>query len=101
MGDRKTELRTLASRLREHDSVHDAFLAKSFTDRLVVVDVGENESLPPEIHELLAEHDLRGANEVYGDGEERVSFAGAVGEAIRHQFVDLWTRGDHQSYVHD
>lgn len=30
---------------------------------------------------------------------EDPSFAGDVGDAERHKFVDVLTRGDHQSYV--
>jgi hypothetical protein len=40
-----------------------------------------------------------GANEVYGEDGSDVSFAGTVGDTARHQFVDVRTRGDHQSYV--
>jgi hypothetical protein len=49
--------------------------------------------------DALAEYDLVGANEVYGEGDVEVSFAGAVGDATRHQFADVRTRGDHQSYI--
>ena len=33
--------------------------------------------------------------------DEQGSFAGAVGDATRHHFVDVQTRGAHQSYVVD
>ena len=99
MADRETELRTVAERLRTHDAVDDAFLAKSFTDQLLVVDVA-GDGLPEEVIDRLAAHDLHGVNEVYGDDGTR-SFAGRVGEGTRHQFVDVRTRGDHQSYVVD
>jgi hypothetical protein len=98
MTEREAELRDLAGGLRERDEVVDAFLAKSFTDRLLIVDL-RTDSVPGEIAETLEEHDLAGANDVYGDDDAEVSFAGAVGDATRHQFVDVRTRGDHQSYV--
>jgi len=97
--DRRAHLRDLADEVAEHDSVADAWLAKSFTDRLFVVDLEPDADLPPEIPERLAEHDLSGANEVYDVGDESQSFSGAVAGANRHQFVDVRTRGDHQSYV--
>ncbi|WP_157525808.1 hypothetical protein [Halorientalis sp. IM1011] len=96
--DRTAELRRLATDLREHDAVEDAWLAKSFTDRLLVVDLRTG-SVPAEIRERLEEHDCYGANDVYETGEADASFAGSVGDETRHQFVDVQTRGDHQSYV--
>lgn len=101
MTDRRTELRELVARVRERDAVEDAWLAKSFTDRLLVVDVAADASLPADLAEELADYDLRGANEVYGTDADRQSFAGTLGDATRHQFVDVRTRGDHQSYVLD
>ena len=97
--DREAELRRLAARLCERDGVTDAYLAKSFTDRHLVVDLREGGSVPSDLVDLLASHDLRGANEVYDrEGADR-SFMGSVGDASRHHFVDVRTRGDHQSYV--
>jgi hypothetical protein len=96
-GDRRTRLRALADDLCAHDAVADAWLAKSFTDRLFVVDPEPDADMPAEIPERLAAHDLYGANEVYDVDEG--SFAGVVAGANRHQFVDVCTRGDHQSYV--
>ena len=101
MSDREAALRNLAERLREDDAVSDAFLAKSFTDHHLVLDLADGESMPREVAELLADHDLRGANEVYGNGGTDPSFAGDLERATRHQFVDTRTRGDHQSYVVD
>jgi hypothetical protein len=99
MTDRAAELRRLVARLSEHEDVEDAYLAKSFTDRLLVVDLRADAPVPPELVDRLAEHDLYGANEVYDrEGADR-SFMGEVGGANRHHFVDVRTRGDHQSYV--
>jgi len=100
MSDRETELRELAADLREHDAVADAFLAKSFTDQLVLVDVDGTGGVPNDVKSRLTEHGLHEAGEVYGD-DERGSFAGEVADATRHHFVDVQTRGAHQSYVVD
>jgi hypothetical protein len=101
MTEREVELRRLAGTLNERDAVADAFLAKSFTDRLLIIDFQGDGQLPPDIVETLSNHDLIGANEVYGETGTDVSFAGTVGDTTRHQFVDIRTRGDHQSYVVD
>ncbi|MGB9955583.1 hypothetical protein ACOZ4B_04210 [Haloferax prahovense] len=98
MSERTTELRQLTTELRTHDDVDDAFLAKSFTDRHVIVDIKGDSGVPSNVANRLAAHGLRGADEVYGD-DEHGSFAGAVGDATRHHFVDVQTRGAHQSYV--
>jgi hypothetical protein len=96
--DREAELRHLTERLRDREAVADAFLAKSFTDRLVIVDVRDGD-VPGEIRSELADYDLYGADSVYdGDGHVQSS-TGQVGDATRHHFVDVRTRGDHQSYV--
>lgn len=100
MSDREAELHELTADLREHEAVADAFLAKSFTDQLVIVDIDDAESVPNDVKARLAEHDLRGADEVYGD-DDRGSFAGEVADGTRHHFVDVRTRGAHQSYVVD
>jgi len=97
MGDRETELRQLTAELREHESVDDAFLAKSFTDRLVILDIVDSDGVPEDIADCLEDHDLRGADAVYGN--EGSSFAGNIGESTRHHFVDVQSRGSHQSYV--
>jgi len=93
----ETELRDPAAELRQRDAIADTFVAKSFTDRHLIVD-GEADSVPADVSARLAAHDLRGADEVYGSGEGG-SFAGELGEATRHHFVDSRTRGDHHSYV--
>ncbi|MBZ6494987.1 hypothetical protein [Natrinema longum] len=99
MTDREALLQDLARRLREYDAVNDAFLAKSFTDRHLILDLEDGHSLPGELRDLLADHDLQGANEEYDTGGDDPSFAGDLEDGTRHQFVDTRTRGDHQSYV--
>ncbi|MFC7041889.1 hypothetical protein [Halonotius sp. GCM10025705] len=101
MVDRATELRQLTDQIADYDAIDDAFVAKSFTDQLVVVDCKAGETLPAAITERLHDHGLDGANDVYATTEGDQSSAGAVGEGTRHQFVDTETRGDHQSYVVD
>jgi hypothetical protein len=101
MTDRTAELRELANRVQECDVVDDAWVAKSFTDQLFVVDLAEGEQLPAAVTEQLAEYGLRGANEVYGTDAPDTSFMGTLDDGSRHQFVDTQTRGDHQSYVLD
>jgi len=98
MTDREAELRDLVAELRDHEAVDDAFLAKSFTDRLVIVDVADGDAVPADVRERLAAHDVRGSEAVYEEGR---TFTGDVGDAGRHHFVDVRTRGDHQSYVVD
>ena len=99
MSDRTAELGQLAADLRASDGVVDAFLAKSFTDRLLIIDVAGGGPVPDATAARLAEHGLRAAEEVYGDDETGRSFAGVVGDAARHHFVDVRTRGRHQSYT--
>ncbi|MXR51430.1 hypothetical protein GRX03_07415 [Halovenus sp. WSH3] len=101
MSDRRDALQEVADQLVEYDGIRDAFLAKSFTDRLLIVDVERDRELPDPALALLDEHDLRGIEEVYGEDSERRSVVGDVGDATRHHFVDVQTRGDHQSYVVD
>jgi hypothetical protein len=101
--DRGTELRELAGSLTDEPAVADAWLAKSFTDRVLVVTVEPSADLPDAVRERLAAHDLRGANEVYDSGDADPSAMGAAraDEGERHRFVDTRTRGEYQSYVVD
>lgn len=101
MSDRTERLRDLADELTAHEVVADAFLAKSFTDRLLILDVRSGADLPGAVVERLEAHDFRGAEGVYGDDEDARSVVGDVGDATRHHFVDVRTRGTHQSYVVD
>ncbi|MFB6206158.1 MAG: hypothetical protein ABEJ05_06505 [Haloglomus sp.] len=97
--DREAELRELAADVAEDSAVADAWLAKSFTDRVLVVTVESGAELPDAVRERLAEHDLRGANEVYESGGPDPSAMGDAGAGERHRFVDTRTRGEYQSYV--
>lgn len=100
MTAREETLRELVAQIREHDSVEAAFLAKSFTDRLVVIDFEAGARLPETIVASLRVTGLRGANAVYETGGADRSVS-AIGVGTRHQFVDVQTRGQHRSYVVD
>lgn len=100
-GDREAELRELTAQARDHAAVADAFLAKSFTDRLLVVDLDSGNQVPSELVALFADHGCYGANEVYDRDDDGGSGAGTFGGRERHQFVDTETRGEHRSYVVD
>jgi hypothetical protein len=93
MSDRQTELLELASDLRADDRIADAFLAKSFTDQVLIVDVPGDRTLPESVQRRITAAGLR------GDEGTDTSFRGEVGDATRHHFVDAQTRGRHQSYV--
>lgn len=99
MPGRTETLRTLAKRVREHEAVRDAWLAKSFTDRILVVDLNTTDQFPTELESELADHGLIGVNDVYDTEDSTASSMGTLDEGTRHQFVDVETRGDHQSYV--
>lgn len=96
--DRAAMLHDLAATLSEDDDVLDAFVAKSFTDRHVVVDLRAGVPVDS-IVDRLAEYDLFRAQEVYGDDHGAHFFASEIGDAVRYHFVDVQTCGDHQSYV--
>jgi hypothetical protein len=99
MTDRAETLRSLAGDLRRRDGVWDAWTAKSFTDRLFVVEVPGDADLPEAVRRTLHDHDLREANEVYGVDAADADFAGDLGAARRYRFVDVRERGELQSYV--
>lgn len=100
MTDRERSLRRLVADVRAHESVEDAFLAKSFTDRLLILDI-HGDAVPDEIETRLKRHDFQSADAVYGDADGPHSSLGDVGDATRHHFVDVRTRGTHQSYIVD
>jgi len=101
MPSRESELDRLLDQAKAYDVVDDAWLAKSFTDRLFVVALHGDAPFPDDLERLLAEHDLLGCNEVYELGGEDHSFVGNLCGGNRHHFVDVRTRGEHQSYVVD
>jgi len=99
--DRGEQLRALAEDLTEREGVADAWTAKSFTDRLFVVEVEAGRDLPATVEDRLREHGLRGYNEVHDVGVEDPAFAGELAGGDRYRFVDVQTRGELQSYVVD
>jgi len=100
MSDRAAALSALADRLAEGDGVTDAWTAKSFTDRLFVVEVPSDWSLPETVRETLHDNGLREADDVYDiDGAEGADFAGDLADGRRYRFVDVESRGEMQSYV--
>ncbi|WP_436927041.1 hypothetical protein [Halosimplex amylolyticum] len=100
MSERAAALTALADRLRDRESVTDAWTAKSFTDRLFVVEVPESGALPDDVRATLHDHDLREANEVYDvDGADDADYAGELADGRRYRFVDVRSRGELQSYV--
>lgn len=100
MTDRRDRLRALAEDVTARDDVADAYTAKSFTDRLFVVEVPGGDPLPDAVAGRLAESDCRPASEVYDDGGPGVPFAGSS-DRDQYRFVDVRSRGDLQSYVVD
>ncbi|WP_262177399.1 hypothetical protein [Haloarcula laminariae] len=99
MTDREQRIQDMVADIRTHDAVDDAFLAKSFTDRLLILDINGVEGVPDEIAVRLRECDFYSAEAVYGESDSHTSTVGAVGDGTRHHFVDTQTRGSHQSYV--
>ncbi len=99
MSDQRERLAAVTEQLLGYDVVTDAFLAKSFTDRLLIVDVTESAQLPADALELIHEHDFGALDSLDTDDEQHRSAVGDVGGATRHHFVDMQTRGAHQSYV--
>ena len=99
MSDRDDELQGLVARVAGLDPVADAWLAKSFTDRLFVVELDPGTSFPDGLRRTLADHDLYGCNAVYDLEDDDDSFVGTLAGNDRHHFVDVRTRGEHQSYV--
>lgn len=96
---REQELRDLAADLCDRGDVVDAWTAKSFTDRLFVVELDEDADLPARVRERLHEHGLRGYNEVHDVSAADDAFAGRLARGDRYQFVDVRARGELQSYV--
>jgi len=102
MSDRAATLSALADRLADRDGITDAWTAKSFTDRLFVVEVPSGGSFPDGVRETLHDNGLREADDVYDiDGAEGADFAGDLADGRRYRFVDVESRGEMQSYVVD
>lgn len=101
MSDRAERLRALAVDLVGRADVTDAWTAKHFSDRLFVVEVAPETSLPDEVRERLHKHDLREANEVYDVDASDADYAGPLSDGRRYRFVDVRSRGELQSYVVD
>lgn len=99
MNERETELRQLAERLCDRDCIVDAWTAKSFTDRLFVVEVETGSDIPAHVREELVDHGLHGYNEVHDVSVADEAFAGQLERGDRYQFVDMRERGQLQSYV--
>lgn len=89
--DRVTELERFAASLEAHEGVVSAWLAKSFEDRVLFLEVPSGEPVPDDVRERIREAGLAGMNEVYGlDGE--AAFAGNVGNREQYRFVDVGDR---------
>jgi hypothetical protein len=101
MTERERELRELAATVSERESVVDAWTAKSFTDRLFVLEMATGVGVPDELRARLHDHGLRGYNEVHEVDAETAAYAGQLDHGGRYQFVDVRARGELQSYVVD
>jgi hypothetical protein len=99
MSDRRAELRALAADLRDRSRVADAWLAKSFTDRLFVVELESGESLPAPVESTVRAAGLEPYNELHDVPAADAAFAGDVAGSRRFQYVDVESRGSLQSYV--
>lgn len=99
MDDREAELRELAADLVEREAIADAWLAKSFTDRLFVVELEVDEELPTPIREELLAAGLQPYNDLHDVPAMDAAFAGDLDGARRYRFVDVQSRGSLQSYV--
>ncbi|WP_256393316.1 hypothetical protein [Natronoarchaeum rubrum] len=85
---RRDELEALADRIAGFDGVERAWVAASFQDTLLFVEVPSGAALPDAVAELLEERGLTGANEAYGIDAAGASDAGNVGAYEQHRFVD-------------
>lgn len=99
MDERERDLRALAEECTDRPGVADAWVAKSFTDLLFVVEGPAGASLPDGLREELAAHDLVGYNEAYDVPAPDPAMAGDLPDRDRYRFVDIASRGTQQSYV--
>jgi len=98
MAHREQAVRRLAERVAATDAVSDAWVAKSFTDLLLVVEVEEG-PVPDHLVETLADEGLVGYNELHGVTAEDPASVGGLADGDRFRFVDRQSRGTQQSYV--
>ncbi|MFB6309557.1 MAG: hypothetical protein ABEH64_00090 [Salinirussus sp.] len=98
---REATLRELATALESRQSVAAAWLAKSFTDRLLVVELASDRPLPAPVRAAIETHDLEPYDEVYDVPAPDAADAGVVAGSRRYRFVDMGSRGTLQSYVID
>ena len=88
-----TELEGLAADLATHDRVEAAWLAKSFEDRVLFVEVATDEPLPAAVDDRVRKAGLVGANRVYDlASADSPAFAGRVGKRDQYRFVDVRDR---------
>lgn len=95
MGRRDT-LERVAADVAAHEAVVDAWVAKSFTDRVLFVEMPAGDPVPPAVVGTLRDHGLEGVNDAYGiDGtaDAERSFAGEHGGLAQHRFLDVTSRG--------
>ncbi|MBX0324631.1 hypothetical protein EGH21_16505 [Halomicroarcula sp. F13] len=98
--DRERRARSLAEALTDRPEVADAWTAKSFTDRLLVVECDADKTLPASVVDRLRAEGFVGAEEAYDiEGAADAAFAGRLEDAHRYRFVDTESRGEHRSYV--
>jgi len=87
--DRRETLEALAETLADREAVTRAWVANSFENRLLFVEVAREEGLPTDVRERIEAHGLRGANDAYGIEGGEDSFMGAVGDGDQHCFLDV------------
>ncbi|MDS0284423.1 hypothetical protein [Haloarcula onubensis] len=80
--DRERQIRELVADIRTHETVDDAFLAKSFTDRLLILDINGTDGIPEEIVARLRERDFYSAETVYDKSGNHTSDFGDVERVI-------------------
>jgi hypothetical protein len=97
--DRKSTLEDLATALESRRAVAGAWTAKSFTDRLLVVELADDRPLPEPVAAAIEAHNLAPYNKYHDVPAPDMAGAGAVDGARRYRFVDVASRGTLQSYV--
>ena len=87
--DRRETLEALAETLADRETVAGAWVANSFENRLLFVEVAPGERLPADVRKRIEAHGLRGANDAYGIEGGEDSFMGSVGNGDQHCFLDV------------